>query len=209
MFDLIDLTQPLTTESLSYPGDCPAYRAEIVDIGEPGVQLTHFAGFDPHAGTHLDAPLHFDPTGADLARVPLRILPACIVRVPRDRIARDDIPQDIAGAAVLFSTGWEHRAGTRDYFSGFPYLTEAASHALVEGDAGLVGLDAPSVDPPDGSSYPAHRTLCEAGIPIVEGLVNLESLAELDRPIHFLAFPLRIVGGEGSPVRAVALVERS
>ena len=82
MFDLVDLTQPLTAESLSYPGDRPAYRAEIVDIGEPGAQLTQFTGFDPHAGTHLDAPLHFDPTGADLARVPLRILPACIVRVP-------------------------------------------------------------------------------------------------------------------------------
>jgi kynurenine formamidase len=73
----------------------------------------------------------------------------------------------------------------------------------------LVGFDSPSVDDQEGS-HPAHRLLLSAGIPIVEGLINLAELqSELraGRSARLAAFPLRIRALEGSPVRAVAIIE--
>jgi len=86
-------------------------------------------------------------------------------------------------------------------------LSEALAEQLVTQKVALVGLDSPSVDAASGN-YPVHRTLLAAGIPIVEGLVNLPSLIphiEGGGKVRLAAFPLRIQGLEGSPVRAAAL----
>lgn len=208
MLTIIDLSQPLRVDSLSYPGIRPALTFESVEFGVPTAQLSRLTSLDLHAGTHMDAPLHFSPAGADIAGVALRPLPVVLVCAPEREIGKDRIPLDCSGKAVLISTGWERHAGTANYFSDFPYLTEEAAHTLVERGTKLIGLDSPSVDPavPD-ATYPAHTTLCDAGIPIVEGLINLTSLRRIDAPIYFLALPLQLEGFEASPVRAVALVQ--
>jgi len=115
----------------------------------------------------------------------------------------------LEGKAVLFSTGWEKGAGTKEFFEGFPVLSGALAERLVTQKVALVGLDSPSVDATSGD-YPVHRILLSAGIPIVEGLVNLTALIphiETGSCVRLAAFPLRIRGLEGSPVRAVAIIE--
>ena len=115
----------------------------------------------------------------------------------------------LEGKAILFSTGWEKHAGTKEFFEGFPVLSKALAEKLVAQNVALVGVDSPSVDPASGD-YPVHRMLLSAGIPIVEGLVNLPSLIPhigSGSRVRLAAFPLRIRGLEGSPLRAVALVE--
>ena len=207
MYTVIDLTQTLSDDSLSYPGTVPAWAAERLEIDNPKATVTRFSAFDPHAGTHMDAPLHFSPDGADAAGVPLRLSPAIVVPVDGRRIGVASIPADCAGRAVLFSTGWEDRAGTPAYYEGFPSMTSEAARLLVGRGVGLVGLDGPSVDGADVSpGHPAHEILCGAGVPIVEGLVNLRALLPVEREILFAAFPLKLRGIEASPVRAVALV---
>jgi len=207
MYTLIDLTQTLDASSLSYPGTAPAWTAERVDLGDSLTTLTRFSRFDPHGGTHLDAPLHFAPDGRDVGSLPLELYPAILVSVSGGRIEADAIPARCAGCAVLFATGWERRAGTRDYYDGFPHFTADAARRLVDRRVGLVGLDTPSVDARDGAAgYPAHETLCGAGVPIVEGLVNLRALRAVESEVLFAAFPLKLRGIEASPVRAVALV---
>jgi kynurenine formamidase len=82
------------------------------------------------------------------------------------------------------------------------------AQALVAHDVAIVGLDSSSADPAV-SDYPAHRILLAAGIPILEGLVNLPALIphlQAGHTVRLAAFPLRIQGLEGSPVRAVAIV---
>jgi kynurenine formamidase len=208
MFTLVDLTQTLDAQSLSYPGTVRTWTAERRDVRSDLATLTRFSDFDPHGGTHLDAPLHFAPGGADAAGVPLRLFPAIVVPVESPRIDADSVPANCAGRAVLFSTGWEDRAGTADYYEGFPSMTLEAAQRLVDRGVGLVGLDTPSVDGrTEGKpSYPAHGILCGAGVPIVEGLVNLRALLPVEGEILFAAFPLKLRGIEASPVRAVALV---
>jgi len=207
MFVVHDLTQPLNSGTLSFPGTDPAFRVESVDVGQPNILLSRLEAFDVHAGTHMDAPLHFVPSATDIAGVPLRVLPATVLSIVSGQIRADDVPADCAGRALLFSTGWERKAGSREYFTGHPSISLEAAWRLVDADVALVGFDTPSCDDvrktPD---CPAHHVLCEAGVPIVEGLVHLEPLIGQAGPIYFVAFPLPFAGVEASPVRAVALL---
>lgn len=207
MFTIVDLSQVLTTRTLSYPGTERALVAETLDVGETDVLVSRLSFFDLHAGTHMDAPLHFKPGGADIASLPLNLLPIKLVQIDTAQIKPTAVPKDCRGMAVLFSTGWEKNAGTDDYFGTYPGLEPSAASLLVERGAALIGLDTPSVDSrADNPTYSSHRILCGCGIPIVEGLINLRSLASVSRPCWFAAFPLPFAGLEGSPVRAVALV---
>jgi kynurenine formamidase len=81
VYTVIDLTQALSDASLSYPGTVPAWTAERLKIDNPKATVTRFSAFDSHAGTHLDAPLHFAPGGSDVAELPLRLYPAIVVPV--------------------------------------------------------------------------------------------------------------------------------
>lgn len=208
---IIDLTLEMKDGSLSYPGVAPGLVLERIDVEFPGSTVSRFAQLDAHCGTHLDAPLHFIPMADDVATMPL-VLPEIVVISSRLSPMPSDLLKDqpvLEDRAVLFSTGWEEHAGTKEFFKGFPVLSQALAEELVAQNVALVGLDSPSVDP-DSGDYSVHRLLLAAGIPIVEGLVNLTSLIphiESGGCVRLAAFPLRIRGLEGSPVRAVALVE--
>ena len=207
---LIDLTQELKHGSLSYPGTAAGVVLERIPFEFPGSTLSRLVHLDPHCGTHFDAPLHFIPGSADVASTPL-VLPELVVfssttnPIPADVLK--DIPS-LEGKAVLFSTGWERHAGTAEFFKDYSVISPQLAKELVSRNVAIVGLDSSSADPMI-SDYSAHRTLLSAGIPILEGLVNLRTLIpylEAGHTIHLAAFPLRIQGLEGSPVRAVALI---
>jgi len=209
VFEVIDLTKRLHKSSLSYPGDERVLIIERIDVGDPTCQVSRLAHLDLHGGTHIDAPLHFIPGGADVAALTLQLLPAVLVETSHCPIGPADLPNEIAGCAVLFSTGWERRKDAPEFFSEYPYLAAEAAQALVDGGAALVGLDTPSADPmKEPYEFPVHRILLRAGIPIVEGLCNLPLLHRIAGEIWFGCFPLPIEGVEGSPVRAIALTPR-
>ena len=68
----------------------------------------------------------------------------------------------------------------------------------------IVGTDCIRIDPGnggDGGRLNAHYPLLPKGILILENLCNLEAIGLVS---YFMAFPLRIAHGSGSPVRAVA-----
>lgn len=208
---IIDLSLEMKDGSLSYPGTAPGLLLERIDIGFPGSTVSRFTQFDAHCGTHVDSPLHFVPKADDVAAMPLVVPELVVISSSKNPIPADVLSghPSLDGKAVLFSTGWERYAGTKAFFEEFPVLSPDLAEQLVAQNVALVGLDSPSVDAAS-SDYPAHRLLLSAGIPIVEGLVNLPSLIphiESGCHVRLAAFPLRIRGLEGSPVRAVALVE--
>jgi arylformamidase len=205
VFRVIDLTKRLNGDSIAYPGDQPVLAIDRIDVGDPTCLVSKLTHLDLHGGTHIDAPLHFVPGGADVAALTLQLLPAVLVETSRHPIGLEGLPDRVRGCAVLFSTGWERRKDTPGFFSGYPHLTTGAAQAVVDGGAALVGLDTPSADPVEEPyDFPVHRTLLRAGVPIVEGLCNLPLLRRADGEIWFGCFPLRIEGVEASPVRAVA-----
>jgi len=209
--ELIDLTLELGEDSLSYPGTVSGLRTERVPFDAPGGTLSTLSRLDPHCGTHFDAPLHFVPGGADVASSPLRLPTIVVISATMSPIPVDVLPADLdlQGRAVLFSTGWSRHAGTPAFFHGYPFLSLPLAERLIEARVGLVGLDSPSADPP-GDAYLAHRCLLSAGVPIVEGLIHLSKLADrlsAGARAWLAAFPLRVRGLEGSPVRAVAILK--
>ncbi len=78
---------------------------------------------------------------------------------------------------------------------------DAAEH-LISRSVAALGVDTLSPDPPAAlASKPIHPVVLERQVLIIENLTNLEQLPDF---FLFLAFPLKIRGGSGSPIRAVA-----
>ena len=64
----------------------------------------------------------------------------------------------------------------------------------------LFGTDAPSVDHVQSKELPGHNALHQNHIAILEGL----DLSDVPDGVYdFVALPLKIENGDGSPVRAV------
>jgi kynurenine formamidase len=108
-----------------------------------------------------------------------------------------------AGAKVIYRTGWDRTFGTPECFSDFPSLTLEAARWIAESRIGLLGMDTLT---PSADWKEVHLTLLhkDVEIVIVEGLTNLDRLPER---FTFIGFPLNIQGRDGSPIRAVALLE--
>ena len=204
----IDLSRPLENGSESYAGASGVHIVRDAEPGKDGYTLSHFSHLAAHCGTHIDSPCHFIAGGGDLPTIGLPLLEAVVIRVdgsPADVDAFATV-EPLAGRAILVRTGWDARIGTPGYYEEAPFLTPEAAAFLVEQKIGLLGLDSPSPDRFGSPDYPVHRAILGAGIPIVEGLVNLGALPRGGVRVWFLAFPLPVAGIEASPVRAAAIL---
>jgi kynurenine formamidase len=188
-----------------------------------------------HGGTHLDAPVHFAEGKWTTDQIPLDRLvgEAVVVDVQAGADSSADYRVDVnaldewerkhsaipAGGIVLFRTGWSRRWPDRARYLGtaragpgavaelhFPGIDSAAAHRLVERRVGAVGIDTPSIDYGQTSTYPAHRVLFAANIPAFENVANLDRLPASGS--YVVALPMKIKGGSGGPLRIVALVAR-
>jgi kynurenine formamidase len=105
---------------------------------------------------------------------------------------------------VLFKTGWSKFWSTPKYFSRFPIPDIEAAKYLANFNLKGVGIDAPGFDPVDSNDFPVHIWLLSKQIILIENLTNLHNVPEGD--FLFSCLPLKIKDGDGSPVRAVAIV---
>ncbi|MFH1569955.1 MAG: class II aldolase/adducin family protein [Gemmatimonadota bacterium] len=210
---LVDLTKPVTDQTPYYPTD-PPYR--VSRASQPPRDPATVSRIDTgvHIGTHVDAPLHFVAGALDIAAMPPASFcgPGVALACPRASGQNVQVA-DLAGTSlrpgdvVLVHTGWEQRAYGPGFFEGdWPGLSLEAARWLVDRRVRAVGGDFASVDSPSGvaAGAPAHMTFAAAGIPVFEALINLEQL--VGRRFWFIGLPLRLVGCEASPVRAVAMV---
>jgi kynurenine formamidase len=175
-----------------------------------------------HAGTHVDAPNHLVSIGEPtIEETPLSqwMGDCCVISmkgieqgglVKASNIERWEQEHGVIskGEFVLFNFGWPNGwtakpQGGSEYRLN-PGLSEEAAKYLVSRGVGLVGLDVPSIDSYKDEGSPAHRIILEKKIALLETLINLEKLPP--RGSYLIALPLKIKGGSGSPVRAVALV---
>ncbi|GAB6101589.1 cyclase family protein [Thermococcus atlanticus] len=187
---IVDLSVPLSDDTPSYPDDPPVSVRLWAVIDRDGYYM-NVLKLGEHSGTHVDAPAHFIPGGKTVDEMPLeKFIGEGIVLDVRDGngpIRLDEIPDEgYFGRIVLFLTG------------GRELSPEVALFLVAEG-AKAVGTDAMSI-----GDDAVHRILLSEDVPIFENLTNLEVL--LDMEFTFMAFPLKIEGGSGSPVRAVAVV---
>ena len=68
-----------------------------------------------------------------------------------------------------------------------------------------MGIDTPSVDPATDKTLESHKAIFESDMAILEGII----LAHVDVGFYqLIALPLRIEGGDASPVRAILIPEK-
>ncbi len=201
---LFDVTRPIYDGMAVYPGDPPVVIRRVASVAAGACANVSELCLGSHTGTHVDPPLHCREGAAGSDTLPLDILigpvrvHALEVRDHIDAAALRGV--DLAACPrVLFKTGTGGRAaqGSTPASAGF---TAAAARSLVGAGIRLVGVDGASVDPSGAVGLPAHRTLLEAGVVIVEGL-DLSGVPP--GAYELVCLPLKILGGDGAPARVV------
>ena len=167
-----------------------------------------------HTGTHLDCGYHLLSDGLNTITTPVnqfygKAMVADCRNIPAGGLISKELLQqmekDIKNSDfLLIHTGWSHYWGNEEYFRKFPVLHQDAATYLSAFNLKGIGSDTISFDQIDSVELPVHHILLSKGIILIENLVNLESLPK--HSFTFSCFPLKIRDGDGSPVRAVGIV---
>jgi kynurenine formamidase len=213
MSKIIDLTAPMFNGAPTMPMDPKFAITWHCSLDTLGYNLSRLTT-STHQGTHIDAPRHFFNNGECVDEIALE---RCVVKAvkvdltgkqPNEAIEPVDL-QPYAkfieqGCCILLHTGWEKYFPEQSFFSGFPYVSKALADWFVEKKIGLVGMDMPT---PNGDDWKyVHIKMLSAGVLIVEGLANMEQLPD-NEVFTFYSLPLKLQGRDGSPVRAIAILE--
>ena len=167
-----------------------------------------------HAGTHLDAPYHFDEAGLAVEQLPSSRLFArarvldLTSKQPLEGIGPRDLEEAARRGGIEIAAGdagggldgalAELRAAGLHLH--WPFITAAGADWLAERRPALVVTDLVGLDEPVDHATPVHDRLLRAGICQLQVLTNVGRLAEGESWVA--AFPLKLVRGTGSPVRA-------
>lgn len=236
-YTIVDLSHAYGPSTVFWPTSPKKFELEKVPSGKTEGGYFYAANMfsmPEHGGTHLDAPFHFSESGLTTERIPLEqlVAPAVVIDVTasaaadRDyRATRDDVLRFektngpiTRGTIVLLRTGWSrHWPNAKAYLGddtpgdasklSFPSFSEDAARLLVEvRGAAAIGVDTASIDYGRSSDFMVHRIAAAKNVPGLENLTDLDKLPA--RGALVVALPLKIEGGSGGPLRAIALVPR-
>lgn len=185
-----------------------------------------YLGISTQIGTHIDAGAHVEPDGWSVDEVQLDHLigPGVLVDM-RNKTSDDPVtPADLEkqkirrGDVVVFY--FDYRRPKPGELYSQSYLTDETARWLVAHGIRCVVSNTPGLenfkrgvaqrwtDPAHQKvAWPVHKILLGAHIPIIEGVTNLDQL--VGKRFQFIALPLKIAGADGSPVRAIALIEQT
>ncbi|WP_149539629.1 cyclase family protein [Siccirubricoccus phaeus] len=176
-----------------------------------------------HSGTHVDAPRHFDerPGAKGIDEMPLEnfFTEAVCLDLSHKPLKSDisiaDLEAAVTAAGVeikprdtvlLHMDHYRRTWGTEGYITDFPGLTKESATWLGKFGITAFGVEAVSPGRPGRNNFEVHHVCRDMGFTHIEGLVNLEQLVGKGR-FRFIGFPLKISGGTGSPIRAVAWLD--
>jgi arylformamidase len=156
-----------------------------------------------HLGAHADAPNHYGTDGRTIDTVDLNYyLGECQVITVRvgqgSRIFPKHIVVPITSERVLFHT--DTFPNPNLFNEDFAAFSADLVDYLHQQGVILVGIDTPSVDPFSSPDMPAHKAFLKGTMMILEGLVLNEVP---DGVYELIALPLKLVGFDASPVRAI------
>ena len=207
---IIDLTLPLEPGIRGF-GQRPKFTLE--DHGWNGTTLEIYS----HAATHMDAPRHFlaDQAGIDAqdlsvcmgqAKV-VDLTPVAYAELLTVERVQAAMPTPVAaGDRLLLRTDWTRdHYGTDAWRDGLPRIGQALARWFVDQQVAMIGVEPPSVADVNNLEEvtQVHQILLSGGVVIVEGLTNLHRLTE--PVVEWTVLPLKVAGGDGAPVRAIAV----
>jgi kynurenine formamidase len=234
---VVDLTHPFDEKTPYWPTAPSGFELKRLHYGPTDAGYFYSANSfcaPEHGGTHLDAPIHFAEGKPAVDQIPLERLigPAVVIDVSRAAAADPDYRlslEDVrawerrngailSGAIVLLRTGWSARWPDKKRYLGddtpgeasrlhFPSYGEQAARFLVETrKVSALGIDTASIDYGPSKDFIVHRVAMGASVPGLENLDHLDALPE--RGAWIVALPMKIAGGSGAPLRAVAFLPR-
>lgn len=202
---IYDISEPISPATAVFPGDNGFTAEWVMRMADGASCNVSTLRMSAHCGSHSDAPLHYSETGADAASMDLQpYLGRCRVITVA---SVDDPPvvdaESLSGALdgverVLLRTSQQHDAESFD--PNFTALGPAAAQRLVDAGMKLVGIDAQSMDHATCKDLKSHNILREGRVSLLE---NLDLSAAPDGDFELIALPLKIVGGDAAPVRAI------
>jgi len=234
---IVDLSHPFDEKTIYWP-NAPSGFVLHRESYEKKPAGYFYAANDfcapEHGGTHLDAPIHFAEGKWTVDQIPVRQLvgPGVVIDVKREAAGNRDYRLSLAdvqawekehgpvpaSAILILRTGWETRWPDRKGYLGddtpgrisnlhFPsYGREAVEFLVRERKVAAIGVDTASIDYGPSADFIVHRTALGANVPGLENLTGLEALPETG--FWVIALPMKIGGGSGAPLRAIALLPR-
>jgi kynurenine formamidase len=232
---VVDLSHEYSDQAIFWP-TAEGFRLDKVADGMTPqgyyYAANNFAGAE-HGGTHIDAPVHFAQGRWSVEQIPLEQLigDAAVIDVsakcatqpdyqvtPADLMEWEQAHGSLNGAIVLIRTDYSKRwpdaaryLGTAERGEGavarlhFPGLHPDAARWLVANrTVKALGIDTASIDYGQSTSFETHRALYERNVPGLENLAQLDRLPA--RGARLVALPMKIKGGSGAPLRAIAFV---
>lgn len=207
---IVDLSLDLYDGYPAHPADVQVQFKPFARHTKHGFQTTRVI-FCSHTGTHMDAPFHFLPDGKTIDRLDLQkcVGPALVIDVTKRARMGDIRVADLQpyartigrGSRILLRTDWDRQFNTPRFYKNFPGVSYDLAQWLAEREIGLIGVQTFAIHATDYERV--HKALLEKEIVIVEALAHLDQLRK--KLVQFIALPLRFRGGDGSPVRAIAI----
>jgi len=205
----IDISAPIDPKTTPvYPGNTPVKLDFTLNYDKGDKLALSSYTLGAHTGTHVDAPMHFIKGGApvDLVTLDRFVGPARVIDCTADAKVIDAAElnkHDWKGARrILFRTrnSRNHWMTDPTFHEDFTYVAPDAAQLLADAGVELVGIDYLSMEKYKSADFKTHLILLGKGIPIVEGL----QLADVTPGNYDLVvLPLRVVGHEGAPARAI------
>lgn len=211
---VIDLSQTLESGMCVYPG-APAPRFETIgNLGQGDVySLTKFE-MTTHVGTHIDCSSHVVDGGYTTGNqnvdffIGKGIVIDCSKYEQDSEIGLEAIEDiDLSDKEyVLFYTGWAEYWGRDEFWKGYPVVSVELLELLGKMDnIKGIGVEYAAIDKIADESLPRHKLFLKNEKSVVENLTNLSLLLNKNFTLHVV--PLKFKNGDGSPVRAVAIMD--
>ena len=225
---LIDLSVDIYQKCPTLPNHPPMvlsdYQTHKTIREAEGVKFScasMYMSMGEHTGTHVDAFNHFDPDPnaqsidqmplenfytdgicLDLSNKPLKS--NISVEDLENALSRDNLEIRPKDTVLLYMAHYERTYGTKKFLTDFPGLTKESAVWLGKKGITSFGVEAVSPGTPGKNNFEVHKVCRDMGFTHIEGLANLDKLIRKGR-FKFIGLPLRIRGGTGSPIRAIAV----
>ena len=231
MVEIIDLSQEIFTGMPVFPG-LPEVNISMhvsheewdaiidSDVVSPAVNRLELG---EHTGTHVDAINHMarQYRGQSIDTMPLTMFfteGICLdlsYKGLRELIEPADLERALSkagleikqGDTVLLHTDHFRRAFGTEHWHDGPGISTEAARWLGGQKIAAFGVETMAPGVLKVSNKQVHYICGELGFTHYENMINLHQLIGRGR-FRFIGLPLRIRGGTGSPVRAVAVFER-
>ena len=229
---LIDLSGEIFQKCPTLPNHPPvtlsAYQTHETSREAEGVKFSCaslFLTLGEHTASHVDAPCHFDErkTALSIDEMPLEQFyrPALCLDLSHKPLKSDITVSDLQDAekrtgetinendiVLIYMAHYDRTFGTPSFLTDFPGLTKESAIWLGKKKITSFGVEALSPGRPGKNNFEVHLVCRDLGFTHMEGLTNLHKVVGIGH-FQFAGFPLKIRGGTGSPIRAVAIINDS